>query len=179
MEYILSESLKRNKNSTAKVIAVVFLYIIGLNQMITLTNNLAMYRNTVCILLLLITLILMYFIFKRIIFVYDYNLSEDSIEFTKLNGRHRKAILAVNFNNIKLIDKYENIYPSIKVQKTYYFIYGFNYNNCYFTEYETNNKIYRFVFKPSERLLRILERKIGNKNYEHGKHWINWGDQKV
>lgn len=169
MEYILSESLKRHKNSITKIIAIAFLSIVVLNILITLTNNLTMYRNTISILLLLITVILMYFIFRKLIFVYVYNLGEDFINFSRHNGRHNSSVLTVNFKDIKVIDKYENIYTNCKVQKTYYFIYGFNYDDCYFCEFETNNKIYRFVFKPSERLIRILERKIGNKNYEHGK----------
>ncbi len=169
MEYILSENLKRHKNSITKIIAVAFLSIVVLNILITLTNNLTMYRNTISILLLLITVILMYFIFRKMIFVFVYNLGEDYINFEKHNGKHSSSLLTVNFKDIKIIDKYENIYTNCNVQKTYYFIYGFKYDDCYYCEFETNNKIYRFVFKPSERLIRILERKIGNKNYEHGK----------
>ncbi len=167
MEYILSEILRRRKNLVTKIIAFAFLSIIVLNVLITLTNNLNVHRNAVSILLVLITVILMYFIFRRMIFVYAYNLGENFINFTRHNRGYSKSILTVNFKNILLIDKYENIYTNCNVQKTYYFIYNFNYTDCYFCEFETNNKIYRFVFKPSERLIRILERKIGNKNYEH------------
>ena len=169
MEYIISESLSRHKNLLTKILAVSFISIITLNILITLTNNLTEYRNTLSILLLLITVILMFFIFRKMIFVYVYNLGENYINFTRQNGRHNSSILTVSLEDIKIIDKYENIFTNHQVQRTYYFIYGFNYADCYFCEYETNNKIYRFVFKPSERLIRILERKIGNKNYEHGK----------
>ncbi len=111
----------------------------------------------------------MYFVIKKMIFVYVYNLGEDFISFSKCSGKSNSDVLTVNFKDIKIIDKYENIFTNNKIQKSYFFIYGYNYDDCYYCEYETNNKAYRFVFKPSERLIRILERKIGNKNYEHGK----------
>ena len=169
MEYILSETLKRHKNSITKIILVTFISVIILNMLITLTNTVKVYKNFLCVILLLLFCIIMYFVMKRMMFVYIYNLGDDFINFHREDFRKSKDILTVNFKDIQIIDKYENIRTNSKVQKTYYFIYGFNNNDCYYCEYETNNKIYRFVFKPSERLIRILERKIGNKNYEHGK----------
>ena len=169
MEYILSENLKRNKNSITKIIIVTFVSVVILNLLITLTNNIGTYKNTISIFLVLGYCFVMYFVLKKMIFLYVYNLGESFINFARLSGRKSTDVLTINFRDIKVLDKYENIKINYMVQKTYFFIYGINYNDCYYCEYETNNKIYRFVFKPSERLIRILERKIGNKNYEHGK----------
>lgn len=169
MEYILSENLKRNKNSITKIIIIAFVSVVILNLLITLTNNIGAYKNTISIFLVLIYCFVMYFVLKKMIFLYAYNLGESFINFARLSGRKSTNVLTVNFKDIKVLDKYENIKTNYMVQKTYFFIYGLSYTDCYYCEYETNNKIYRFVFKPSERLIRILERKIGNKNYEHGK----------
>ena len=179
MEYILSENLKRNKNSITKIIIVTFVSVVILNLLITLTNNIGTYKNTISIFLVLGYCFVMYFVLKKMIFLYVYNLGESFINFARLSGWKSTDVLTINFRDIKVLDKYENIKINYMVQKTYFFIYGINYNDCYYCEYETNNKIYRFVFKPSERLIRILERKIGNKNYEHGKDWINWWNQKI
>ncbi|QSX04932.1 hypothetical protein JYG23_09530 [Sedimentibacter sp. zth1] len=161
MEYIISEILKRKKSAMTEMIVVGILSVIILNIFITLTNNIEIYRNTICVFLLIIYCLVMYFVFKRMLFVYSYNLGEDCINFQKHIFKQNKNMLTVSLKNIKFIDKYDNIITNSNVQKTYYFIYGFVDEDCYYCEYETNNKIYRFVFKPSERLIRILERKTG------------------
>lgn len=166
MEYIISEVLKRKKRTLTKLILVGIVSIILLNICITFTNTVGVYQNLLCIFLVCIYCIIMYFVFRKMIYLYSYNLSNDCIDFRKHIFKKSKCILTVKLNNIRYIDKFEYIKVNPNVQKTYYLIYGFVDDDCYFCEYESNNKSYRFVFKPSERLIRILERKIGLKNNE-------------
>lgn len=160
MEYIISEILKRRKSSLMKIILVGILSIILLNICITLTNEIGMYQDLICLFLLIIYCLIMYYIFRKMIYVYSYNLGEDCINFQKHVFRRNKSVITINIKDIKIIDKYTSMNVNPDIKKTYYFIYGFVDSDCYYCEYEVNKKIYRFIFKPTERLVRILERKI-------------------
>ena len=120
MEYILSENLKRNKNSITKIIIVTFVSVVILNLLITLTNNIGTYKNTISIFLVLGYCFVMYFVLKKMIFLYVYNLGESFINFARLSGRKSTDVLTINFRDIKVLDKYENIKINYMVQKTYF-----------------------------------------------------------
>ncbi len=166
MDFILSEVLKRSKRSVNGLVLLAFLSVIILNAFITFTNNLPAYQNSVSIMILLLYVLIMYIGFKIMMFEYVYNLGDDFINFQNSSGKSKIEILEVNFRDIIFIDKYENITVNKDIQKTYYFVYDFRTVGCYYCEYKSNGKTYRFVFRPSERLLRILERKIDRKKYE-------------
>lgn len=169
MEYILSEIAKRkDKNFTVKVVLVGIISVVILNIFITSTNNIPAYRNTICFVFVLIYCFVMYFLFRKMLSSFIYNLGDNCINFQRQNFNKKKDLLTVKLDDIKYMDKYSNIIANFKVQKIYFFVYGsVDDDEWYYCEYKTNDKLYRFVFKPSERLIRILERKIGNRNYEH------------
>ncbi len=160
MEYLVKEVLKKEKKSTTRIILSGFIAIIILNILITLTNNLGKIQNVVCIMLLVVFGIIIFFIVERVFSTYIYLLGEDTIGFAKAFGKKESIIIKVNIDSIKFIKKIEELEPNPEVYNTYYFIYRDALEDCYFCEYTKNKKLYRFVFNPSERLVRILERKI-------------------
>lgn len=165
MEYIIREELKKEKHSTAMVIASGFLTVIILNVLITMTNKLDSMQNIACIILLIIFGIIIFFITERIFSSYVYLLGDGSIGFGKSYGKKETLIIRVDLDEIKFFKKIEELQTNPNIINTYYFTYRNTYEDCYFCEYERNEKLYRFIFKPSERLIRILDRRInGNPN---------------
>lgn len=145
------------------VIASGFLTVIVLNILITMTNKLGSMQNIACIILLVIFGIIIFFITERIFSCYVYLLGDGNIGFAKSYGKKETLIIKVDFEEIKIFNKIEELQTNPNIVNTYYFIYRNTYDNCYFCEYERNKKLYRFIFKPSERLIRILDRKINGK----------------
>jgi predicted protein tyrosine phosphatase len=104
---------------------------------------------------------------ERYISVYVYKIGKDSIIFAKKTGSRENDILFVKFDEILNMKDYKNMEPNTEVRATYYFVYGDMEDQCKVCEFKKENKLYRFVFSPSERILRILDRKL---NYhEHGR----------
>lgn len=161
MNHIINETLSKEKNSIMSLIASGFGAVILLNIFITATNNMGEYQSIACVILLAVFIMIISFIIINIFSIYNYCLNEDSISFEKIYGKKTREILTVKFKDIKFVKHIRELETNTDVQKTYYFIYRYMEKECYFCEFVTNDKLYRFIFKPSERLLRILERKIG------------------
>lgn len=160
MDYVIREILKKEKRSTAVIIALGFGAVIILNILITMTNNLGDVQNAVCIMLLFVFSIILFSIFEKIFFVYVYLLGDDFVAFEKHIGKKNQTICTIYFNQIKKIEKCSLMQANSNIQSTYYFIYKHVDPDSYYCEYEINKKLHRFIFKPSERLIRILEKKI-------------------
>lgn len=168
MDYIIREVLQKHKKSIRLIIASMFLAVIILNILITLTNKIERFQNLVCIILLIIFGVIIFFIVERILTTYVYLLGDDKIGFAKAVGKKESIILQVRLDQIKYIKSLKELEPNADVQNTYYFIYRDSGDDGYFCEFVQNNKLFRFIFKPSERLLRILERKINGENGQKG-----------
>ena len=95
---------KRRKSLAFMIISGIF-FIIILNVLITLTNNLNDMKNLVSVMLLVVFGIIIYLIIERIISVYIYLLTEDYLGFGKKIGKREHIILEIP---IKDIVKYES-----------------------------------------------------------------------
>jgi hypothetical protein len=161
-EYYVREILRKKVKSKIFFIISAFAYVIFINILITLTNNIsAQYRNAVSIAILVLFGIIFFLMFERIMSVYVYLLSKESIAFAKKTGKRESIILEVDFKEIIVIKDISEMNPNADVKNTYYFTYGEGDASCKFCEFKKNSKLYRFVFCPNERIMRVLERKMG------------------
>jgi NAD-dependent dihydropyrimidine dehydrogenase PreA subunit len=97
---------------------------------------------------------------ERLASVYVYKIGKDSIIFSKKTGRKEHDILHVKFDEIINMKDIIDMEPNPEIRSTYYFIYNDMKVGCKVCEFKRENKLYRFVFCPSERILRILDRKL-------------------
>lgn len=162
MDFIVKEILKKENKPLIYISITGVVAVIVLNVLITLTNNLGSMQHIACILLLLIFGIIIFFIVEKIFSVYIYLLGDDYVAFERQFGKKNHKELTVNISQIKKMGRYENMEANHHIQATRYFIYRYMDKDLSYCEYEVDGKLYRFVFKPSERLVRILERKINN-----------------
>ncbi|MBN2285508.1 MAG: hypothetical protein JXQ26_01410 [Tissierellales bacterium] len=160
-DYLVKEVLRKKKKSLSFFILIGFSLVLILNILITLTNNLPNYRNTVSVGLLVIFGIIFLLMFERMFSTYVYLLSNTSIAFSKRTGKKDQLILEVPFNDIIRIANISEMLPNADVKNTYYFTYGEGDENCKYCEFTKEERLYRFVFCPSERIMRIIERKKG------------------
>ncbi len=159
-DYSVKEVLQKKGKSTTFFAIAGFASIIILNILITLTNKLGGYRNFVSIGLVVVFGIIIFLIVERIISVYVYMIADKHIAFVKRIGKKDNIILDVKFKEIDSIMPISEMKPNTEVNNTYYFIYSEADENCKFGEYRREGKLYRFVFAPSERVMRILDRKV-------------------
>ncbi|HBH11654.1 MAG: Uncharacterized protein XD91_0134 [Clostridiales bacterium 38_11] len=159
-EFYAREVLKKKRKSTAFFIVTGFLSIIVLNNLITLTNKLASNRNLVSIGLIIVFGIMIFLLMERYLSVYVYKIGKDTIIFAKKTGNREHDILTVNLDEVINMKDFKAVEPNSEVRETYYFIYRDMEDECKVCEFKHENKLYRFVFSPSERILRILDRKL-------------------
>ncbi|SHI59468.1 hypothetical protein SAMN02745751_00681 [Dethiosulfatibacter aminovorans DSM 17477] len=159
-DYSVKEVLQKKGKSTMFFTIAGFASILILNILITLTNKLGGYRNFVSIGLVVVFGIIIFLIVERIISVYVYMIADKHIAFVKRIGKKDNIILDVKFKEIDRVLPISEMKPNAEVNNTYYFIYSEADENCKFGEYRRDGKLYRFVFAPSERVMRILDRKV-------------------
>ena len=163
MEYLVSERLKRHSKSITWIVLSMILTVVILNYSITLTNYLDSSRNAVSFALVVAFGLIIFVVFKEMICFYEYKLSSKEVIFFRASRKHERQLLSVKYSSIELIDKYENITVNTNIKKTHYYLYDLDRAGSHYFQYEENGNKYRVVFKPSERLLRILERKVDTK----------------
>ena len=164
-EFYAREVLKKKRKSTAFFIISGFLSIIVLNNLITLTNRLETNRNIVSIALIIAFGFAIFLLMERYISVYVYKIGKDSIIFAKQTGGKEHDILRVNFDEILNMKDYKDIVSDAEVRETYYFVYGDMEEASKVCEFKRESKLYRFVFAPNERILRIFDRKLEHHGY--------------
>lgn len=166
-EFYAREVLKKKRKSTAFFIITGFLSIIVLNNLITLTNKLTNNRNIVSIGLIIVFGVMIFLLMERYLSVYVYKIGKDAIIFAKKTGNREHDILYIRLDEIENIKDLRDMEPNSEVKETYYFVYGDMEEGCKVCEFKKENKLYRFVFLPSERILRILDRKLNH--HGHGR----------
>lgn len=159
-DYSVKEVLKKERRSIAFFTLAGFISVLVLNFLITLTNKLESYQNLVSIALLVVFGLIIFLLVERLISVYVYMIGDNRIAFVKRTGKRENLILEVKFKEIIRIENISEMKPNSEVANTYYFIYSEADEICKFGEYLRDGKLYRFVFAPNVRIMRILDRKV-------------------
>lgn len=164
MDYLITEELRKTRNSFIKNFSIILVLVIFMNIAISSTNYLPAYRNVISfvIVIVFVSILLIYIIDKASIIIY--NLDEHEIIFKKRRLNNEVTILSVPIKDIKSLKKTKFNNSNTKLADTYYFVYTmYNKNDdIYYCDFMKEGKLYRFIFRPSERILRILEKKVND-----------------
>ena len=146
-----------------QVIVMILESVIVLNNFITLCNKLEEYTgidaNISSIVLLIFSGVICFLIILRLLSNYVYSFVGDSIIFERIVGKKTKFLLKVELSEILFIKSYDKV-ENDNVFYTYKFYYNNDKEHLYYGEFIRDEKRYRVVFKPSERMLRILSSKV-------------------
>lgn len=151
--------------NTLFVIATVVL----VNYLITLCNRLGeKYAGIASIGVLILSIIMFILVIMKLLNSYIYTLKDDNLIFEKSVGKRIDIILELNLDEIILIKPYAELKDKYteNVAHTYKLVCDNEYDKFFFGEFERNDMRYRFIFKPSERLLRIINNKVNEKTVQ-------------
>ncbi|KGG80893.1 hypothetical protein Y919_03885 [Caloranaerobacter azorensis H53214] len=168
MRNVIKEVITKKPKPFWEVILMVLTFVVGVNFLITLCNKLGeKYAGLASIAILILSIIICMFIIKRLLECYTYILVDDELLFEKNVGKKNNLILKVPIDDIKIIRPYRELENDENIAYTYKFICDREYDKFYFAEFEKEGKRYRFIFKPSDRLLKAL----GNKVLNNAESW--------
>lgn len=161
MQGMIKQTVSKKARPFWQVIIVVLLYVIGVNYLITLCNTLGgKYINIASLLILFFSLVVVALIIYRFLSKYMYLLIDDKIVFQKHIGNQNKKVLEIKLEEIQYLKPYKEIQSQKDIAHTYKFVCDREYDKFYVGEFMRDCKRYRFVFKPSERMINVLCRKI-------------------
>lgn len=162
-EKAVVQILRKRRKSLAFMFVSGIALIVFLNILITLTNNLNNMQNVIAVVLVVVFGIIIYLIVEKIISVYMYLLTDEYLGFGKKTGKKESIYLEIPIKNISRYENISELDVDPHLSNTYYYIYGEPRETTKFAEYEKDNKKYRVIFNPNERINRILERRIEEK----------------
>lgn len=153
------------------IILCTFIYVIAMNILITETNVLIEeLRHIVAIAILAIFAILYTIIMLSGFSHYVYNLIEDEFIIEKKIGKKSKKMLKINIEDIVEIKSLNEAKAEGEAIYTYKFMSDREYNKAYVCSFEKEDKVLSFIFKPSDRLRKILvEKRYSNGRYKRNR----------
>jgi hypothetical protein len=154
--------LRKRRKSLAFMIISGIVLVVVLNILITLTNNLNQIKNIASVLLLIVFGIIIYLVVEKIISVYIYLLTEKYLGFGRKVGKKEHITLEIPIKDIVKYESISEMEVDTELSNTYYFIYGEPRETTRFAEYYKEDKKYRVIFNPNERINRILDRKLSD-----------------
>lgn len=148
-----------------QILLIILVGIVLINYLITLCNILGeKYAGIASVAVLLASLTICTFIIIRLLSSFSYTLEEDRLFFERVIGKKKDLILCIKLDEIISIKPYRDVKEKDKgIEYTYSFICTKEYDEFYVGEFEKDLKRYRFIFKPTERLLQIIEKEIEGK----------------
>jgi len=163
MKNVLKVVVQRKERSLWQIIVMILASVVLINYLITLCNLLGeRYAGIASLGILLISLALCTLIIIRFLSSFAYILDDDKIVFERLLGNRSNIILSVNLSEITKISTYSEIEKNDNIAYTYKFVCDREYDKMYVCDFERESKKYRFIFKPSDRLLELIEKSMKN-----------------
>lgn len=159
MKSVLREVVARRQRPFWQIMIIIIASVIFVNSVITLCNMLGeKYAGIASVIVLLIAIAVCSVIIFRLLSSYTYTLDDDELIFNKVVGRRETFILKLKLHDIIYIKPYKEVEKNKEIAYTYKFVCEKDYDNFYIGEFERENKLYRFIIKPSDRLLRIVDK---------------------
>ncbi|MGF7058445.1 hypothetical protein [Brassicibacter mesophilus] len=163
MKNALRVVVQRKERPFWQIIVMILASVVLINYLITLCNLLGeRYAGIASLGILLISLTLCTLIIIRLLSSFAYILDGDKIVFERLLGNRSNIILSVNLAEITKVSTYSEINNNDNIAYTYKFVCDREYDKMYICDFERDSKKYRFIFKPSDRLLELIEKSIEN-----------------
>ncbi|EOD00951.1 hypothetical protein [Caldisalinibacter kiritimatiensis] len=164
MNNIIKEVITRKEKPLWQIMLIILGSVVFVNTLITLSNHLGRkYAGIVSLIILFSSILITGFVLMRVFSVYSYKLVDNKLIFERVLGNKEKVLLSINIEEIETLKPYNEIDSSSKIDCIYKFVLDKEYDKFFVGEFQRDGKTYRFVFKPSERLLRIIDKKISEK----------------
>ena len=161
MKNALRVVVQRKERPFWQIIVMILASVVLINYLITLCNLLGeRYAGIASLGILLMSLTLCTLIIIRLLSSFAYILDGDKLVFERLIGNRSNVILSVNLNEITHISTYYEAENNEDIAYTHKFVCDREYEKMYACDFERDNKKYRFIFKPSDRLLEFIEKSI-------------------
>ncbi|MDD3840438.1 MAG: hypothetical protein PHP06_07655 [Clostridia bacterium] len=160
------ETLKQSKTSFFNSVLFIFLLIVGLMVFMGILNFLNRYIGIpfLSYIYLAFVVYLGWYIINKIIVEFRYTLIENDLIFEKQIGNNPKRVLTINLKDVKMIapvkshkhikDNAKKIFkltPSPRSQKAYFGIF------------KHDGVESKFIFEPTDQMVKLLKRQIPNK----------------
>ncbi len=161
MNNVVREEKKRRERPLWQIVSVVLVAVIFINFLITLTNTISKgYRGWVSILILVVSISTFVIIGLKMSSNYIYILKDDRLIFKRAIGNKDTTVLQVELQEIEYLKLFRNDKDNKKVDLTYKFVCDRDCDKFYVGKFERNGRKYKFIFKPSDRLLKNISRDI-------------------
>ncbi|MTI48806.1 hypothetical protein [Sporosalibacterium faouarense] len=157
MNGLFKEVVRRQQRPFWQIVFIVLGAVILLNLLITSCNLLGeKYAGIASIIVLASTISVCGFLIIKIVAYYSYRIADNRLIFERIIGNKSKVILDLGIEEIESIKPYREMEEDKSVAVTYKFICDKDYDNFYVGAFLKDDKKYRFIFKPSSRLLNLL-----------------------
>lgn len=145
-----------------QIIMFILLGIVLINYLITLCNYLGeKYAGIASVVVLVASIGICTLIIMRLMSHYVYSIEGDTIIFERIIGKRRNIILMLKLDEIINLMPYKEVKKKDKgIALTYKFVCSREYDEYYAGEFEKDSKRYRFVFKPTERMLEVINKSL-------------------
>ncbi len=157
------EVVKRKGNTVLTVIGLVVFVFIGMSILDSIP--ITRYRLVVDIFAICFFAYIVYLVIKYKVADFRYVLIDTDLIFQKILGRYETVALNVNVADILMIAPKDSsdLEQYDKIEKTYNLPGLLIGKNKYCGIFKKDNKYYRFVFLPSDKLIDLLKRSIPKK----------------
>lgn len=157
----ITERVVKRQRPFWQVILVIIGLVISINSLITLCNMLGeKYAGVASIIVLLSSMAACSLLIMKFISNYVYKLSHDRLIIERAVGKRNNVLLELDICEIKSIKPIDELVKDKDIERIYKFVYDKKEENVVCGEFTRDEKKYRFVFKPSQRMLKILNNKI-------------------
>ena len=160
MKGVFKEIVQKKQRPFWQILLVILFVVILVNRLITACNSFGKYAGVASIIVLITSAIVIWFIITKFLGVFSYRWVEGKLVFERIFGKKSKIILTVDIEEIEFIKPYNDVEDSESVEVTYKFVYDKNYDSFYVGQFQREQKKYRFIFKPSNRLVDIITKSL-------------------
>ncbi|MTI72013.1 MAG: hypothetical protein FH751_17340 [Firmicutes bacterium] len=157
MRKVIREVETKNIRPLWQVSLMFLLSVVFINFLITLSNKLGKYNDFASFIILTLSLIALIILIKKVLCNYVYTLDDEQLVFKKGIGKKSKLILDLNLNEIDFIRPIKEVKKDKGVSHTYKLMCNKNNKKLYVGQFIRDGKKYRFVFKPSENLIKSID----------------------
>lgn len=145
-----------------QIVLSILLGIIFINYLITLCNYLGeKYAGIASVVVLIASIGICTLIIMKLMSHFVYSIEEDTLVFERIIGKKRNIALTLKLDEITSLKPYKEVKKKDKeIALTYKFVCSREYDEYYAGEFERESKKYRFIFKPTEKMIEVINKSL-------------------
>lgn len=145
-----------------QIVLSILLGIIFINYLITLCNYLGeKYAGIASVVVLIASIGICTLIIMKLMSHFVYSIEEDTLVFERIIGKKRNIALTLKLDEITSLKPYKEVKKKDKeIALTYKFVCSREHDEYYAGEFERESKKYRFIFKPTEKMIEVINKSL-------------------